>query len=87
MIDGSTVPAGVLDAAVAWPVITPCTCTAAAAVSALRPSSLLWARLEGMPIDRALELAKQRRPIFAPLPWQVSGLHSWSGGQAAVAGT
>jgi len=37
------------------------------------------AQLEGLPIDDALAEARQRRPIFAPLPWQVSGLHSWAG--------
>jgi hypothetical protein len=33
--------------------------------------------LEGLEIDHAVEQAKSRRPIFQPLPWQVSGLHSW----------
>jgi atypical dual specificity phosphatase len=88
VIDGSTVPAGVLDAAVALAGdhTVYVHCRGGRERSATVAVALL-ARLEGMPIDRALELAKQRRPIFAPLPWQVSGLHSWSGGQAADART
>jgi hypothetical protein len=35
------------------------------------------AQVEGLPVDHALEQAVQRRPVFKPLPWQVSALHAW----------
>ena len=79
VIDGSTVPAEVLDQAVALArshtVYVHCrggrerSATVAIAVIS---------DLEGLPIEDALAEARQRRPIFAPLPWQVSGLHSWA---------
>jgi atypical dual specificity phosphatase len=79
VIDGSTVPADILDAAVALAdghnVYVHC--RGGRERSATVAVALL-ARLEGLPIERALEVAKQRRPIFAPLPWQVSALHNWS---------
>jgi atypical dual specificity phosphatase len=78
--DGSTVPAEVLDHAVA--IASEHTvyvhCRGGRERSATVAIALL-ARLEGMPIDGALELAKQRRPIFAPLPWQLSALRAWAG--------
>jgi atypical dual specificity phosphatase len=80
VIDGSTVPADVLDAAVglAEQHTIYVHCRGGRERSATVAIALL-ARMEGMPIDSALELAKQRRPIFAPLPWQLSALRTWAG--------
>jgi atypical dual specificity phosphatase len=78
VIDGSTVPPEILHQAVeiarANTVYVHCrggrerSATVAIAVIST---------LEGLEIDHAVEQAKSRRPIFQPLPWQVSGLHSW----------
>jgi atypical dual specificity phosphatase len=80
VIDGSTVSPEILDQAVevarANTVYVHCrggrerSATVAIAVIA---------SLEGLPIEHALAEARTRRPIFAPLPWQISGLHSWAG--------
>ena len=80
VIDGSTVPADVLNAAVrlAHEHVVYVHCRGGRERSATVATALL-ARIEGLSIDRALELAKERRPIFAPLAWQVSGLRAWAG--------
>jgi atypical dual specificity phosphatase len=80
VIDGSTVPADVLDAAVrlADQHVVYVHCRGGRERSATVATALI-ARIEGLSIDRALELAKERRPIFAPLAWQVNGLRAWAG--------
>ena len=80
VIDGSTVPPEILDQAVeiarANTVYVHCrggrerSATVAIAVISV---------LEELPISEAVDEAQRRRPIFAPLPWQVTGLHSWAG--------
>jgi atypical dual specificity phosphatase len=79
VIDGSTVPADILDQAVeiARGNVVYVHCRGGRERSATVAIAVI-ARLEGLPIEDALAQARQRRPIFAPLPWQVSGLHSWS---------
>ena len=81
VIDGSTVPAEVLDAAVAIADghIVYVHCRGGRERSATVAAALL-ARIEGLPIDRALDLAKERRPTFAPLAWQVNALRAWAAG-------
>jgi atypical dual specificity phosphatase len=80
VIDGSTVPVEILDQAVA--IARDNTvyvhCRGGRERSATVAIAVISA-LEGLPIEHALEEARQRRPIFAPLPWQVSGLHTWAG--------
>jgi hypothetical protein len=41
-------------------------------------ATALLAASEQMPIDRALELACTRRPVFQPLPWQLAALQAWA---------
>jgi atypical dual specificity phosphatase len=80
VIDGSTVPADILDQAVevARGNVVYVHCRGGRERSATVAIAVI-ARLEGLPIEDALAQARERRPIFAPLPWQVSGLHSWAG--------
>ena len=79
VIDGSTVPADVLDAAVALAQTHTVYvhCRGGRERSATVATALL-ARIEDLPIDHALAQAIDRRPIFAPLPWQVSALRAWA---------
>jgi protein-tyrosine phosphatase len=35
------------------------------------------AHAEQVSVDRALERAVERRPVFKPLPWQMTALRSW----------
>jgi atypical dual specificity phosphatase len=77
--DGSTVPHGVIDAAVEGMQqgVVYVHCRGGRERSATVATALLAAR-EGMPIERALELAQSGRPVFKPLPWQLEGLHAWA---------
>jgi atypical dual specificity phosphatase len=78
VIDGSTVPDEVLDAAVrlAGSNILYVHCRGGRERSATVAVAVI-AHVEGLPVDHALEQAVQRRPVFKPLPWQVSALHAW----------
>jgi protein tyrosine phosphatase (PTP) superfamily phosphohydrolase (DUF442 family) len=79
VIDGSTVPAGVLDAAVALAgdhtVYVHCRGgrerSAAVAVAIL-------ANRSGTTIDEALEAASACWPTCRPLPWQLAGVRAWA---------
>jgi atypical dual specificity phosphatase len=77
--DGSTVPPGVIDAAVEGMQhgVVYVHCRGGRERSATVATALLAAR-EGVPIERALELAQSGRPVFKPLPWQLEGLHAWA---------
>ena len=80
VVDGSTVPPEVLDAAV--DVLRGNTvyvhCRGGRERSATVAVAMLT-RIDGSGVDHALERAIELRPIFAPLPWQVAGLRSWAG--------
>jgi uncharacterized protein (TIGR01244 family) len=77
--DGSTVPVDVIAAAVevAGDNTVYVHCRGGRERSATVATALLAAS-EGLEIDRALERARERRPIFAPLPWQVTALRAWA---------
>ena len=79
VIDGSTVPGEVLDAAVelARGHTLYVHCRGGRERSATVAAAVLAAH-EGLPIDRALEQARRKRPVFEPLPWQVSALRCWA---------
>ena len=78
--DGSTVPAAVIDQALAAAAdaVAYVHCRGGRERSATVATALL-ARSEGLSIDAALEQARSRRPVFAPLPWQLEALRAWSG--------
>ena len=82
--DGSTVSAAVLDQALraAGDGVTYVHCRGGRERSATVAAALL-ADAEQLGIDDALEQARARRPVFAPLPWQVETLRAW---RAAVDG-
>ena len=77
--DGATVPHEVIDAAVDGMAagVAYVHCRGGRERSATVATALLAAS-EQMPIDRALELACTRRPVFQPLPWQLAALHAWA---------
>jgi atypical dual specificity phosphatase len=79
--DGSTVPIDVIAAAVAAAIDTTVYvhCRGGRERSATVATALL-AAAEGLEIEHALARARERRPIFAPLPWQVTALHAWASG-------
>lgn len=79
--DGSTVPVDVIAAAVdlAGDATVYVHCRGGRERSGTVAAALL-AAAEGLEIDRALEQARERRPIFAPLPWQVTALRAWAAG-------
>jgi atypical dual specificity phosphatase len=79
--DGSTVPVDVIAAAVAAAGDTTVYvhCRGGRERSATVATALL-AAAEGLEIEHALARARERRPIFAPLPWQVTALHAWASG-------
>jgi atypical dual specificity phosphatase len=78
VIDGSTVPDAVLDEAVrlAGRSTLYVHCRGGRERSATVAVAVI-SRVEGLPVDHALEQAMQRRPVFKPLPWQVSALRTW----------
>ncbi len=79
--DGSTVPADVLDRAVAIAGADGGSvyvhCRGGRERSATVTAAVL-SRLDALTIDDALRVSRERRPIFAPLEWQVTGLHRWA---------
>jgi atypical dual specificity phosphatase len=77
--DGATVPHQVIDAAVEGmgSDVVYVHCRGGRERSATVATALLAAS-EQMPIDRALELACTRRPVFQPLPWQLAALRAWA---------
>jgi atypical dual specificity phosphatase len=77
--DGSSVPPDVLDRAVeiARDHVSYVHCRGGRERSATVASAVL-ARLDGLSVDDAVKLARQRRPVFAPLEWQISGLREWA---------
>ena len=77
--DGSTIPAGVLDRAVeiARTDTVYVHCRGGRERSATVAIAVL-AGLQGLTIDDAHELARTRRPVFAPLDWQITGLRRWA---------
>jgi atypical dual specificity phosphatase len=79
--DGSTVPVAVISAAVeaAGDATVYVHCRGGRERSATVAAALLAAS-EGLEIDHALERARERRPTFAPLPWQVTALRAWAAG-------
>ena len=79
--DGSTVPVDVIAAAVAAAGDTTVYvhCRGGRERSATVATALL-AAAEGLEIEHALARARERRPIFAPLPWQVTALRAWASG-------
>jgi atypical dual specificity phosphatase len=78
VIDGSTVPDDVLDEAVrlAGNNTLYVHCRGGRERSATVAVAVI-AQVEGLAVDHALEQAVQRRPVFKPLPWQVSALRVW----------
>jgi atypical dual specificity phosphatase len=84
--DGSTVPAAVLDQALAAAAVevTYVHCRGGRERSATVAAALL-AEAERLGIDEALAQARHRRPVFAPLPWQVEALRAWRDATAAGA--
>lgn len=76
--DGSTVPAAVLDQALqaAGAGVVYVHCRGGRERSATVAAALL-AESEQLDIDDALARARIRRPVFAPLPWQVETLRAW----------
>ncbi|MDX6591918.1 MAG: hypothetical protein QOJ13_1114 [Gaiellales bacterium] len=79
--DGSTVPIDVITAAVelAGDTTVYVHCRGGRERSATVATALL-AAVEGLEIDHALARAREQRPIFAPLPWQVTALRAWAAG-------
>jgi atypical dual specificity phosphatase len=77
--DGATVPADVIDAALAaaGQGSVYVHCRGGRERSATVATALL-ASGEGISIDRALQRARELRPIFQPLPWQVDALRAWA---------
>jgi atypical dual specificity phosphatase len=79
--DGSTVPVEVIAAAVSLAEGTTVYvhCRGGRERSATVATALLAAS-EGLEIDHALARAREGRPIFAPLPWQLTALRAWAAG-------
>ncbi len=79
VIDGSTVPAAVLGEAVsvAREATVYVHCRGGRERSATVSAAIISAT-EGLSVERALERARERRPIFRPLPWQIHGLEAWA---------
>jgi atypical dual specificity phosphatase len=83
VIDGSTVPAAVLAEAVrvAHEATVYVHCRGGRERSATVSAAIISAT-EGLSVERALAQARERRPIFRPLPWQVHGLEAWAAATA-----
>jgi atypical dual specificity phosphatase len=78
VIDGGTVPADVLERAVAAAAegVVYVHCRGGRERSATVAVAIL-ADASGSTVDEALRLAVSLRPGFRPLPWQVEGVRSW----------
>jgi atypical dual specificity phosphatase len=83
VIDGSTVPAAVLAEAVrvARQGTVYVHCRGGRERSATVAAAIISAT-EGVSVERALAQARERRPTFRPLPWQVHGLEAWAAATA-----
>jgi atypical dual specificity phosphatase len=83
--DGATVPADVLDAALAAADgrAAYVHCRGGRERSAAVAIAILATR-DGLRLDEAVAVARAARPTFRPLPWQVEGVRTWL--QAAGAG-
>jgi atypical dual specificity phosphatase len=78
VIDGSTVSPEILDAAVRLAADNTLYvhCRGGRERSATVATAVI-AHAEQVSVDRALERAVERRPVFKPLPWQMTALRSW----------
>lgn len=79
--DGSTIPSRVLERAIeaAGGRTVYVHCRGGRERSATVATALIAAS-EGVSIDGALDRAVRGRPIFAPLPWQLTALRAWAAG-------
>ncbi len=79
--DGSTIPPEVIERAIeaAGRRTVYVHCRGGRERSATVATALI-AALEGVSIDGALDRAVRGRPIFAPLPWQLTALRAWAMG-------
>jgi protein-tyrosine phosphatase len=79
--DGATIPAHVLDGAVAAAAEGETTyvhCRGGRERSAAVAVALLATR-RGVTVDEALRTAAERWPTCRPLPWQIAGVREWAG--------
>jgi atypical dual specificity phosphatase len=78
--DGGTVPAAVLDAAVALAAdhVLYVHCRGGRERSGAVAVAVV-ARADGVRVDEALRRVRRERPGFDPLPWQLAAVRSWAG--------